>query len=371
MMLNAFIITGKRLEDTVGESVKVRIKPEYFHEVILCLPYQMDYNADMVFEAVEYFDGLFLYGKVFHKKVFDMVEEEADMARDNITDKSSPPKSEWFGFKYKVNPETSKLLQEAVFKDGGGWGYTLGKNLAHTDQPFLVVRENKITFSNDEHYFETCVFLPEKQPPQPEKVFKVGKWYKCVEGSPSNGLQLNNYYELLNGSTVSEGLRFKGECDGCYWSKSRFDISSESDYDPNAKKVVAKDVEESKLDNIVQVTITRSTDTNNFMSSFLTTKEDINIMSNQNRVVSVKFFDDDAGLKAEHSLVAEYQVTTRVSDQMTISKVLLTEDVAGDIELHNGIRANTVDLHILKQTGNKVMLQPVEFEDLRVEVRQV
>lgn len=94
-------------------------------------------------------------------------------------------------------------------------------------------------------------------------------------------------------------------------------------------------------------------------------------MSNQNRVVSVKFFDDDAGLKAEHSLVAEYQVTTRVSDQMTISKVLLTEDVAGDIELHNGIRANTVDLHILKQTGNKVMLQPVEFEDLRVEVRQV
>ena len=94
-------------------------------------------------------------------------------------------------------------------------------------------------------------------------------------------------------------------------------------------------------------------------------------MSNQNRVVSVKFFDDDAGLKAEHSLVAEYQVTTRVSDSMTVSKVLLTEDVAGAIELHNGIRTNTVDLHVLKNTDNKVMLQPVEFEDLRVVVTNI
>lgn len=291
------------------------------------------------------------------------------MARDNITDKSSSPKSEWFGFKYRVTPESSKLLQEAVFKDGGGW-WDSDKDfmdLKYANYWLFVTSDGELSWGTVD-----VKGLPEKQPPQPtKKVFKVGKWYKCVEGSPSNGLQLNNYYELLNGSTVSEGLRFKGECDGCYWSKSRFDISSESDYDPNAKKVVAKDVEESKLDNIVQVTITRSTDTNNFMSSFLTTKEDINIMSNQNRVVSVKFFDDDAGLKAEHSLVAEYQVTTRVSDQMTISKVLLTEDVAGDIVAHNEVRAATVDLNILKNTGNKVFLMPVEFEDLRVEVRQV
>jgi hypothetical protein len=94
-------------------------------------------------------------------------------------------------------------------------------------------------------------------------------------------------------------------------------------------------------------------------------------MSNLNRVVSVKFFDDDEGLKAENSLVAEYVVTTRVSNEMTVSKVLLTEDVKEAIEAHNEVRATTVDLHILKNTGNKVFLQPAEFENLRVVVSNV
>ncbi|MFK5173433.1 hypothetical protein ACI3QN_13045, partial [Propionibacterium freudenreichii] len=85
------------------------------------------------------------------------------MSRSCITDKSSPPKSEWFGFKYRVTPESSKLLQEAVFKAGGGWTSAKNKSVAHTDEPFLIVREGEITYSDDEHYFETCVFLPEKQ----------------------------------------------------------------------------------------------------------------------------------------------------------------------------------------------------------------
>ena len=314
--------TGKRLEDIVGELVKVRVNPKYFHEIVRYIPYSHGDPIDRwsIFEARECCDGWFLYGKVFHKKVFDMVEEETEMSRLCITDKGSgmqPPKSEWFGHTAKVEP-------------------------------------------------------------QAKKDFVVGKWYKCLRGedlSTSKDLKSGKWYNVVCTNLEDDDeyiLIFESKRRGNQeWFKSRFDINSESDYDPDAKINVAKDVGESKLDNIVQVTIVRSTDTNNFMSSFLTTKEDINIMSNQNRVVSVKFFDDDAGLKAEHSLVAEYQVTTRVSDQMTISKVLLTEDVAGDIELHNGIRANTVDLHILKQTGNKVMLQPVEFEDLRVEVRQV
>lgn len=49
MMLNAFIMTGKRLEDTVGELVKVRIKPTHFHEVAIYLPIKIDYNANTVF----------------------------------------------------------------------------------------------------------------------------------------------------------------------------------------------------------------------------------------------------------------------------------------------------------------------------------
>lgn len=189
------------------------------------------------------------------------------MARDNIVDKSSPPKSEWFGYKYKVTPETSKLLQETVFKDGGKW----------------------LSGSKDVY---------------------------CLEST--------DLYVKDNGDI----------CTGEIWDK---------------------------LDQHLGIKSGNNATTN---------VGDIN-MSNQNRVVSVKFFDDDAGLKAENSLVAEYQITTRVSDTMTVSKVLLTEDVAGDIAMHNEVRAATVDLHILKQTGNKVMLTPIEFEDLRVEVRQV
>jgi len=254
------------------------------------------------------------------------------MARDNIIDKGSTKTSPWFGYKYRVTPETSKLLQEAVFADGGGWGYTKGKVVSHLNMPFLVVRDNKITFSNDEYYFETSIFLPEKEPPKVEtkalQEEKVSVQSHLHEGNKTSTV---TGYDLSVGrdSTVTMARRFDGFC-------------------PE---------------------VMTSTDVNAVIKHF--NQQEETTMSNVNRVVSVKFFDDDAGLKAEHALVAEYQVTTRVSDAMTVSKVLLTNDVAGDIDLHNKVRSETVDLHILKNTGNKVMLQPVEFEDLRVTVTNI
>ena len=332
------------------------------------------------------------------------LKQEVDMSRSSITGKGSgvqPPKSEWFGFKYRVTPESSKLLQEAVFKDGGSW-WDESQDLTDIkyDNFWLFVKpDGELSWG-----FTGDGTLPEKQPPQPVKVeptkkdFIVGKYYKCVEEHASYGLHLNKYYELLDTLPVQGGLRFKGECDRCYWGKSRFDINSESDYDPNTAQpdgytayvVFKQEVSgayygkeyayKCSRDDYTQWVEYRAEDVKVFLNGteiqcskpndFSITKEDVN-MSTQNRVVSVKFFDDDAGLKAEHSLVAEYQVTTRVSDSMTVSKVLLTEDVAGAIELHNGIRTNTVDLHVLKNTGNKVMLQPVEFEDLRVVVTNI
>lgn len=233
--------------------------------------------------------------------------------------------------------------------------------------------------------------------PQAKKDFICGKWYKCTNSDDGYlSLSVGKYYECKeDSSTRCQIINDVGNLE--QYLVHRFDINSESDYDPNLtryvpeieKKVVAKDVEDSTIattgkakgEEFVVVCkgsffdrLQNHLATNQSGNNATTNVGDVNMSNsngNLNRVVSVKFFDDDAGLKAEHSLVAEYQVTTRVSDQMTISKVLLTEDVAGDIELHNGMRANTVDLHILKQTGNKVMLQPVEFEDLRVEVRQV
>lgn len=309
------------------------------------------------------------------------------MARDNITDKSNPPKSLWFNGKYRVTPETSKLLQEAVFKDGGYWRTGSAKVL-HEEEPYLYIDDKgEMIFGNDEESFERKA-MPEKPPPQPNKEFQQGKWYKCIDSSGKEVLSEGTYYRLdslKNGdfwTTSKDGERREAR----FFFLRRFDVNPESDFnpdDPHSKfvedlkaafppfeKSVDTDVKESKIDHIVKVTINRDDFFTRETTNYPITKEEVD-MSNQNRVVSVKFFDDDAGLKAEQSLVAEYQITTRVSDAMTVSKVLLTEDVAGDIAAHNEVRAATVDLHILKQTGNKVMLQAIEFEDLRVEVRQV
>lgn len=394
------------------------------------------------------------------------------MARDKITDKSNPPKSEWFGFKYRVTPETSKLLQEAVFKDGGEWA---GRQTypMYLEEPFIqVTHDGKMWrgFTNFEEIEEPEKQPPQMQFPQPEKVapqpkkdFVAGKWYKYKSSSCwSDGVFTVGKYYLVEGEGVNDCLRIDGKAG--VWFKERFDVNSELEYDPNttqpagytayvvfrrddtgsgygtkeypykcsredytqyreyrafdedvfalvettigertvkvvrieaiadpkATKSIVRTlpnsvdtgVKESKIDVVVTGFTKRykAEDVKLFLNgeevqcskldNFSITKEEIT-MSNQNRVVSVKFFDDDAGLKAEQSLVAEYQITTRVSDAMTVSKVLLTEDVAGDIAAHNEVRAATIDLHILKQTGNKVTLQPIEFEDLRVEVRQI
>jgi len=46
--------------------------------------------------------------------------------------------SEFFGKKYRVNPETSRLLQEVVFEAGGKWG-SYGKAVRLVEKPFLFV----------------------------------------------------------------------------------------------------------------------------------------------------------------------------------------------------------------------------------------
>ena len=87
------------------------------------------------------------------------------------------------------------------------------------------------------------------------------------------------------------------------------------------------------------------------------------------RVVNVKFFDEDAGLDAADSLVAFYDnAVTQDSDESTVRELLMNLDVADKIVAHNKVRAKTVDLEILKNTGNEVMLRPIKLKDLRIEV---
>lgn len=387
------------------------------------------------------------------------LKQEMEMSRSCITDKGSgmqPPKPQFkVGDKVKIIGNSNNHKQpvdKIVTLCNVASRNMISAEYSHLGKPWGIEEDSSITVRECD--LELVV--------EPKKSFTMGKWYKCVESASSAGLQLNSYYKLIDSSTVSEGLRFAGSCDGCYWSKSRFDINSESDYDPNTaqpekaspttgytayvvfkseftvgaipkgeyggkeyaykcsfedrrqslesldkdvfaevnvsgveKKVkvvrieakvdpkatksivrilpkeLAKDVEESKLGTPKAIL-----EAVNFVhdfkpNDFSITKEDVNIMSNQNRVVSVKFFDDDAGLKAEHSLVASYEITTRANDAMTVNKLLMREDIAGDIDTHNAVRASTVDATILKNTGNRVFLQPIDFEDLRVVVSNV
>lgn len=229
-------MTGKRLENTVGELVKVRIKPAHFHEVAVYLPIKVDYNANTVFEVRDVGGYWLLYGKVFHKKVFGVVEEETEMSRSCITDKGSgiqPPKpaSEWFGFKYKVNPEISKLLQEAVFKDGGGWGYSLGKDVRSNCTHIFITCKGEMTYisDGDDEYFIEESELPEKQPPQvkspqPKKDFIVGKWYKNLNGA---FVKAGTYYQLRE----IQGILLVFEGVDSRYHPEKFDVNSESDYD--------------------------------------------------------------------------------------------------------------------------------------------
>jgi hypothetical protein len=135
------------------------------------------------------------------------------------------------------------------------------------------------------------------------------------------------------------------------------------------KESVDTEVKESKLDHIIQVTINRDDFFTKEMTNYLTTKEESNMTNVTRRVVNVKFFDEDAGLDVADSLVAFYDnIVTQDSDESTVRELLMNLDVAAKIVAHNEVRAKTVDLEVLRNTGNEVMLRPIKLKDLRIEV---
>lgn len=84
------------------------------------------------------------------------------MSRQNIINKSHPPKSQWFGAKYRVTPETSELLQLEVFKAGGKWSHLerLGKpqTIIHAAAEFIKVSdEGYLLCTEEEHLYKDWV----------------------------------------------------------------------------------------------------------------------------------------------------------------------------------------------------------------------
>jgi hypothetical protein len=77
--------------------------------------------------------------------------------------------------------------------------------------------------------------------------------------------------------------------------------------------------------------------------------------------------DNDPALDVQHSVVAQFDnIVTEDTNDVLIQEILMNPefDVAGKIQEHNDVRAEQVDLSILKSTGNQVYLLPVKLKQL-------
>jgi len=344
----------------VGEKfIVVEIRPQ------LSAP---SFHPELVYIEV---DGVI---RNYSPKHFKLVEQEETMSRTEIKDKGSgSKKSEWFGYKYRVTPETSKLLQEAVFKDGGGWS---GKqDFKSRCTHIFITADGYMTYldDGDDEYFEEESDLPEKDPPQvkTKKEFKEGYWYKCVESTCANALTKGKYYQCKSISKTIDRISIiidNGELDD--WPWSRFDLNSESTFNP----MVSVDLQN---ENTTSVTVVKArpvkdnphfylgefnAETNNLFNQ----QEETNMSNASNRrIVTVRVFDLDPALDVEHSLVHVFKdVVTEDTNDVTLTELLHTGKLVEPLAEHNKIRTAQDNKDILARTGKKVKLEPVKVKNL-------
>jgi hypothetical protein len=89
------------------------------------------------------------------------------------------------------------------------------------------------------------------------------------------------------------------------------------------------------------------------------------------RKVSLTLIDNDSNLKGAEKIVFEQTVVTEHDNDKTIQQVLITGDVANALDKHNKQRESTVDKAVLRNTGTKVFLEPVEIFELQWQVVQI
>ncbi len=89
------------------------------------------------------------------------------------------------------------------------------------------------------------------------------------------------------------------------------------------------------------------------------------------RKVSLTLIDNDSNLKGAEKIVFEQSVVTEHDNDKTIQQVLITGDVANALDKHNEKRESTVDKAVLRSTGTKVFLEPVEIFELQWQVVQI
>jgi len=311
-----------------------------------------------------------------------------------------PPKSEWFGYKYKVTPETSKLLQEVVFKDGGYWYGEKSPKIILTDIKYLFISdEGTITTGSSIGYFNEHRY-PEKQPPQPAPYeFKVGDKVRVIDNRNSHDRKIGDFCYLVEKNTT-------GTWQSSSTKGGEHDISCNMHEKDIELVQPVLDKEDKKEDNGCTVGIATHKHQGNastrtvplgqdnlcpevydpdkvkiFIDGYelgtapikfkqiseLTNQEDTTMtqLTTKRRVLNIQLLDNDAGLPVEHSLVAKFEeVVTEDTDEVTIQELISTGEVAKFIEAHNKVRTEQINLEIQNRTGNTVKLLPIKLKNL-------
>lgn len=102
----------------------------------------------------------------------------------------------------------------------------------------------------------------------------------------------------------------------------------------------------------------------------MATISDASSLNQTRRTVTLNLIDPDTSLDVSKSLVGTYGPVVVEDDiQTVINEICMEQDVANAIANHNKKREKETDLTILKNTGNKVGLQPVKLKDLKWEIK--
>lgn len=95
-------------------------------------------------------------------------------------------------------------------------------------------------------------------------------------------------------------------------------------------------------------------------------------MTRNIRTINLSLTDNNENLSLEDTLVfSQGEVRTEHNDERTIQNILMSGKVQEALKKHNETREETVDKVVLRSTGNKVMLEPVEIWDLEWKVVQI
>jgi hypothetical protein len=279
--------------------------------------------------------------------------------------------------------------------------------------PFRAIYEDRGVYWDDDKSFAQQIAETEgggmardkivnkssvKDPPE----FKVGYWYKCIEGNCIDVATGKSYRLITKSSQTKNSGKWDGYHGGVYLRDTRFDIHSESSFNPIAEVNIDRGTPE----NIIKaanhcVGVDRGTqlyydstgavivpkecegiDLSKYPVRFkgvinsetvLTTvstsinQQEESKMSNANnrRVLTVQVFDLDPALDVELSLVHVFKdVVTEDTNEVTLTELLHTGQLVVPLADHNKKRVAQDNKDILSRTGKKVKLEPVKVKNL-------